>query len=134
MAVAADVLGPELEAPQSVRDSGMNPWHARVTNVAGQLGEFIAKEAAEIGDGTLGVIVPAGFTESDVDLESQVSILTVWQAKGLEFDSVLVVDPAKILADSPRGANDLYVALTRATQRLGVIHPGELPECLSRIS
>jgi DNA helicase IV len=134
MAVAADVLGPELEAPQSVRDSGMNPWHAKVTNVAGQLGEFIAKETATIGDGTLGVIVPAGFGESDVDLESQVSILTVWQAKGLEFDSVLVVDPARILSDSPRGANDLYVALTRATQRLGVIHPGELPECLSRIS
>jgi DNA helicase IV len=134
MAVAADVLGPELEAPQSVRDSGVNPWHAKVTNVAGQLGEFVAKETAAIGDGTLGVIVPAGFGESDVDLESQVSILTVWQAKGLEFDSVLVVDPAKILADSPRGANDLYVALTRATQRLGVIHPGELPECLSRIS
>jgi DNA helicase IV len=134
MAVAADVLGPELEAPQSVRDSGVNPWHARVTNVAGQLPEFIAKETAAIGDGTLGVIVPAGFGEPDVDLEGQVSILTVWQAKGLEFDSVLVVDPARILADSPRGANDLYVALTRATQRLGVIHPGELPECLSRIS
>jgi DNA helicase IV len=134
MAVAADVLGPELEAPQSVRDSGTNPWHAKVTNVAGQLGEFIAKETAAIGEGTLGVIVPAGFGESDVDLESQVSILTVWQAKGLEFDSVLVVDPARILSDSPRGANDLYVALTRATQRLGVIHPGELPECLSRIS
>jgi DNA helicase IV len=44
-----------------------------------------------------------------------------------------VVDPARILADSPRGANDLYVALTRATQRLGVIHSEELPECLSRL-
>ncbi|WP_209648086.1 HelD family protein [Kibdelosporangium banguiense] len=136
MAVAADVLGPELEAPQSVRDSGMDPWHAKVTNIPAQLGEFVAKEAAVIGEGTLGVIVPAGFGDAaaEVDLESQVSILTVWQAKGLEFDSVLVVDPARILADSPRGANDLYVALTRATQRLGVIHPGDLPDCLSRLA
>jgi DNA helicase IV len=40
---------------------------------------------------------------------------------------VLVVDPAGIVAEGVRGRNDLYVALTRATQRLGVLHPGELP-------
>ena len=54
-------------------------------------------------------------------------MLTVRQAKGLEFDSVLVVDPAGILAESPRGTNDLYVALTRSTQRLGVLPDGPLP-------
>jgi DNA helicase IV len=58
----------------------------------------------------------------------------VTDAKGLEFDSVLVVDPAGILAESPRGASDLYVALTRATQRLGVVHAGELPEVLGRLA
>ena len=52
-------------------------------------------------------------------------------AKGLEFDSVLVVDPAAIVAEGVRGWNDLYVVLTRATQRLGVLHPGELPTELS---
>ena len=57
-------------------------------------------------------------------------VLTVAQAKGLEFDSVLIADPAGILAESPRGLNDLYVALTRATQRLGVVHAGELPPVL----
>jgi DNA helicase IV len=51
----------------------------------------------------------------------------------LEFDSVLVVDPAGMLAESPRGLNDLYVALTRATQRLGVLHPGALPPVLGRL-
>ena len=51
-------------------------------------------------------------------------VLTVSQAKGLEFDSVLIADPAQILAESPRGLSDLYVAMTRATQRLGVVHPG----------
>ena len=60
-------------------------------------------------------------------------VLTVRQAKGLEFDSVLVVEPAAILAESPRGGNDLYVALTRATQRLGVLHAEPLPAALHRL-
>jgi DNA helicase IV len=58
-----------------------------------------------------------------------VTVLTVAGAKGLEFDSVLVVDPEGIMLESPRGLRDLYVALTRCTQRLGVI--GELPEVLA---
>ncbi|HET6704871.1 ATP-binding domain-containing protein, partial [Amycolatopsis sp.] len=48
-------------------------------------------------------------------------------AKGLEFDAVLVVEPERILAAGPRGAAELYVALTRATQRLGVLHREPLP-------
>ena len=54
------------------------------------------------------------------------------ETKGLEFDAVLVVEPERILADGPRGAAELYVALTRATQRLGVLHRGPLPRALSR--
>jgi DNA helicase IV len=54
--------------------------------------------------------------------------------KGLEFDAVLVVDPAGILAGGPQGAADLYVALTRATQRLGVLHEGPLPPVLSGLA
>jgi superfamily I DNA/RNA helicase len=57
----------------------------------------------------------------------------VSDAKGLEFDAVLVVDPDAILGQSPRGASDLYVALTRATQRLGVVHTGELPPVLRKL-
>ena len=53
--------------------------------------------------------------------------------RGLEFDSVLVADPARIVADSPAGLNDLYVAITRATQRLGVVHKGDLPGALARL-
>jgi DNA helicase IV len=66
-------------------------------------------------------------------LDARVAILTVPEAKGLEFDAVVVVDPAAILAGTPRGANDLYVALTRTTARLGVIHPGDLPPVLARL-
>jgi DNA helicase IV len=67
------------------------------------------------------------------DLERPVVVLTVRQAKGLEFDSVLVADPATILAESARGLGDLYVALTRATQRAGVVHAGPLPPVLGRL-
>jgi len=49
------------------------------------------------------------------------------QAKGLEFDTVVVVEPDAF------GANDLYVALTRATQRLGVVHRGKLPPGLDEL-
>ena len=68
------------------------------------------------------------------DLDKQVVVLTVSQAKGLEFDSVLIADPAQILGESPRGLSDLYVAMTRATQRLGVVHPGPVPEVLHRLT
>ena len=54
-------------------------------------------------------------------------MLTVAQAKGLEFDGVLLLEPAAIGTDSPRGANDLYVAITRPTQRLHVLHAQPLP-------
>jgi len=68
------------------------------------------------------------------DLDEQVVVLTVSQAKGLEFDSVLIADPAQILGESQRGLSDLYVAMTRATQRLGVVHPGPVPEVLGRLT
>ncbi len=68
------------------------------------------------------------------DLDEQVVVLTVRQAKGLEFDSVLIADPAQILGESPRGLSDLYVAMTRATQRLGVVHPGPVPDVLRRLA
>jgi DNA helicase IV len=56
------------------------------------------------------------------------------QTKGLEFDAVLVVEPDRVLAEGPRGAADLYVALTRATQRLGVVHTNPLPAVLSGLA
>lgn len=49
-------------------------------------------------------------------------VLTPADAKGLEFDVVIVVEPERILAAGPSGAADLYVTLTRATQRLGIVH------------
>ena len=78
--------------------------------------------------------LPAVASGDEVDLESPVVVLSTRQAKGLEFDSVLIADPGLILAESPRGRSDLYVAMTRSTQRLGVVHPGEPPSLLRSLA
>jgi DNA helicase IV len=152
MSVAADVLAaidPALELPRSVRDSGTRPWRLAVAPeaLADGLADATRRTAARHGGGQLAVIVPADRLDEfgkaitaavpgaavgeHSELERQVVVLTVGQAKGLEFDTVLIGDPAGILAESPRGLNDLYVALTRTTQRLGVVHSGELPKVLA---
>jgi DNA helicase IV len=77
--------------------------------------------------------VPDVISADAPDLDRPVVVLSVAQAKGLEFDAVLVADPLRIMADSPRGLNDLYVAITRATQRLGVVYEDDLPKVLSRL-
>lgn len=63
--------------------------------------------------------------------DERLSVLTVERAKGLEFDSVVLVAPDEVVAGSPRGLNDLYVALTRATRRLGVVATGDDVPALS---
>ncbi|MFC3823994.1 HelD family protein [Planomonospora venezuelensis] len=99
-------------------------------------------EAAQASEGRLAVIVPdarhaevdALFPHDAADvLDRPVAVLTPAAAKGLEFDAVVVVEPAEILSRGPMGGRDLYVALTRATRRLAVAHTGPLPETLSRL-
>jgi DNA helicase IV len=68
------------------------------------------------------------------DLEVAVVVSSVADAKGLEFDAVVLVDPCGIVEESPRGLNDLYVALTRATRSLDVVHPRRLPSVLGRLA
>jgi DNA helicase IV len=123
MAVAAALLAefaPDVVPPESVRASGVAPWSCRVTDdgLTAAVEEFVRDEAGR--EGTSVVIGPAG-TPGAVPPSA---------TKGLEFDAVLVVDPDRILADGVHGAADLYVALTRATQRLGVVHRGALPGAL----
>lgn len=68
---------------------------------------------------------PVGTGSSGVD--DPVAVMTPTEAKGLEFDSVVLVEPAEVLRAHPRGANDLYVAMTRATRFLDVVHDEPLP-------
>jgi DNA helicase IV len=153
MALAGRVLAdidPDLPLPRSVRETGVPPELVRVdpAGLVARLVETVRGEAATEDGGRLGILVPADdldelagamadavpemATGDHADLESRVAVLTVRQAKGLEFDSVVVVDPARIIAGSPRGRSDLYVALTRPTQRLRVLYPGDLPAILEQ--
>ncbi len=121
MEVAAKVLAriaPQATPPQSVRQTGVPPEEFFIEREA--LPQLIAREASNLDGGRLGVIVPGPESQA-IDLGSEVVTLTVRQAKGLEFDTVIVVDPQAIESGSPRGASDLYVALTRATQRLVLV-------------
>lgn len=132
MALAATLLPPGAEPPLSVRASDESPWYAGEADLAG----LVRREAELVGDGRVAVIVPpdrAAGTAAALglspgpDLDAPVTVLTPGQAKGLEFDSVIIVDPAGIEQASPRGRADLYVALTRTTRRLGFVSHGEVP-------
>jgi ATP-dependent exoDNAse (exonuclease V) beta subunit len=91
--------------------------------------------ATETGPGTTAVIAPHELVPEFAELAGEsVRVLTVHDVKGLEFDAVYLVEPTQILRESPRGLNDLYVALTRATQRLGVIHTEDLPPVLHALA
>jgi DNA helicase IV len=152
MAVAADVLaagGTGLTPPRSVRDGGEPPVAIRVP--AAELADRTAACAAEWAthEGTLAVVVPPSRVaavaaalsaavpgvSSGPTADSALGpvVVTPTEVKGLEFDSVLLVDPQGVLDEGVRGRNDLYVALTRATQRLAVLTPGPLPAELSRL-
>lgn len=70
-------------------------------------------------------------TPDDVDSAARVTVVPATVVKGLEYDHVVVVEPADIVAAEPRGMNRLYVVLTRAVSRLSVVHAKPLPEPLA---
>ncbi|WP_460397390.1 helicase [Actinophytocola sediminis] len=116
------IMDPSLRPPKSVRSTGVRPWSRHST--PDELAEVIRAElASDPGtEGTVAVIAPEG-----LDLDVGHPVITPRAAKGLEYDAVLIVEPHRILAADPAGPADLYVALTRATQRLGLIHTAPLP-------
>ncbi|OKK17551.1 helicase [Streptomyces sp. CB00455] len=140
MEVAAAVLrsrDPGFEPPSSVRSTGVRPWVLAAGDVARAVGEAVAREVP--AEGRLAVIAPRELhpalaavlpgvrAGAEPDLGREVVLLDPRQAKGLEFDTVIVAEPAGLQP------SDLYVALTRATQRLGVVHSaGRLPAGLGR--
>jgi DNA helicase IV len=149
MRVAAAVLtaaGLSVPTPESVREGDRAPEARRVPagELADGLLDAVRAELDGLGGGRLAVVTAAGRDEvlraslaaalpagtvgsGRTTLDSPVSVLPVRAVKGLEFDVVVVVEPAEILAGSARGANDLYVALTRPTQHLLVLHSADLP-------
>ena len=122
--------GVQVDEPVSARTTEWAPIVTRVADPVAGAAAAVTEELDLLEAGTIAVLCPRPLLAAvgaAVPAAGTVSVLTVEQSKGLEFDAVVVVEPAGIVADSPRGANDLYVAITRATQRLRVLHTGALP-------
>ncbi|GAA4903762.1 AAA family ATPase [Tessaracoccus lubricantis] len=120
---------PGADLPKAVRSTGIEPRVEATTTdgLHGALREHLLTIAARV-NGTIGVIVPPSRLR-DVQLyvfqderlaafEDRIIVVTALQAKGLEYDGVLVVSPDEIIEQAPGGVRVLYVALTRATQKM----------------
>lgn len=150
MDFAARVLpyaAPGLKPPSAVRADGDPP---NVVAASGSIEDattaLAISELADLGQGNVAVIVPSSlyepiaraFERVEVDfglatrdgLDSPITIVPVNLVKGLEVDVSVVVEPAAMMDEEPQGARALYVALTRATKRLRVVHARPLPSIL----
>jgi DNA helicase IV len=139
-------IAPDLPAATAVRtDPGALRVRA-VTALAGPLVDVVGRLDAVPGsigivcaDGSVadvaavlaGAGLPAAVLSDDGEEAPRVAVVPASLAKGLEFDAVVVVDPAAIVAAEPRGLHRLYVVLTRAVSTLVVLHRDDLPAPLA---
>ncbi len=143
------------DSPRIVRcspgdDSTPGPGSADLVESGGMvatLAEVIHTERHSVGEGNVAVVVPqslasqlhTGLAERGLELggsgrdglNKQITLVPVRLVKGLEVDAVIVVEPARIVREERRGVRSLYVALTRATRRVTVVHAEELPGFLA---
>ena len=144
------VAAPQLTPPEAVREGG-DPAKFVAVDTATSLGDVVVSEAlieAEaVEPGHVAVITPrelveptaAAFVDAGIELgratrsglEAQITLVPVDLVKGLELDAAVVVDPATMADGGPEGLRSLYVALTRATRRLTIVHSRPLPEALA---
>ncbi len=151
MDLAAKVLAvaaPELSPPVAVRDVGDEPRFVSIADAEDPAAVIVREVEAErlaLGQGNVAVITPtdqydamiAEFEARGIEVgrarqqgfDHPVTVVPVSLVKGLEVDTAVVIDPMGIVNDEPQGARSLYVAVTRATKRLVVIHD-ELPSFL----
>jgi len=130
-------LAPDLPPSRAVRRTGHPPQVIRVDRLDDQLAAIVAEVGAAGCDRAGRVLPPAVIGFELPDLESEDALgpgrcrpLSPRQVKGLEFDSVVVVEPARFL-DEANGLSLLYVALTRSTDRLTIVHQRPLPPALA---
>ncbi len=138
--VLAGALLPEgAPAPRGVREAPFPPLAVRSDDLGAATARVARRFSEEVG--SVGVVLPAVHFEAvqaalaeAVDatrepLSAGINLLDLHVTKGLEFDAIVVVEPAAILAERPDGgAGGLYTALTRATRALAVVHAEALPQ------
>jgi DNA helicase IV len=149
MALAAKVLAvaaPWLQPPTSVREGGDEPrvLQAAPYELAAVVARITREERDAVEPGTVAVIAPASMVDDLSDalnrigvdhgratrsgLDNAVTVVPVGMVKGLELDASVVVEPAAIVEEEAQGLRALYVALTRSTKRLAVVHARPLPD------
>ena len=152
MALAARVLSvaaPGLQPPRSVREGDVGPMIRSAAS--DQLGNEVASAVelllVALDGGSVAVVTPRSQADSIATalegrgitvgraarqaLDAQVTVVPVGLVKGLELDGVVVVEPARIVDEEQQGLRALYVALTRATKRLVIVHAEPLPDALA---
>lgn len=142
------VAAPQLEPPRSIRHVGEPPLLLGVAaeDLEEELADLVRAELKAVGNGNVAVVVAPSMaarvdrvleltgivhgTAVRQGLDHQVTVVTPSLVKGLELDAVIVVEPRSILEEEVRGPQALYVAVTRSTKRLSILHARELPDVL----
>jgi hypothetical protein len=113
---------------------------------------MVQEESEALGGGSVAVIAPGSLIEmvdqalqaTGIDygrattasrnvsgpLHPKIALVPVQLVKGLELDGTVVIEPATILEEEPQGLRALFVALTRSTKRLAIVHARPLPRVL----
>jgi DNA helicase IV len=139
----ANSAGLVVSAPKAVRDGRWDPVITRARELVPALLKALPQELDAVDGGLLAVITPVSHLadarkaliaaygprvgNSAGGPGQDIVVTTAREAKGLEFDGVVILEPAELLDAAGRRAGDLYVAMTRATQRLRLITTGEIP-------
>jgi len=152
MELAAKVLAeaaPDLSPPQSVRQDGRPPRfdHVEPARLGQAVAAAVSQDIGEVGNGNVAVICPTSLVDdmslalaeagiehgraTQQGLDHQVTVVPVSLVKGLELDATVVVEPAAMVAEEAQGPRALYVALTRATKLLTIVHAEPLPSVLA---
>lgn len=139
------VAAPHQVAPISVREGDQEPLliECSPSSVLEKLIDETKRLAKEISDGNVAIVCPDEMNEqicralgdAKIDygragssgIENGLTVVPVSVVKGLELDGVIVVEPQKIVSAQNHGLRALYVALTRSTRRLSIVHSQPLP-------
>lgn len=119
-------LAPGLTPADPIRSAGEHPRVVEVANLRADLPGVVRAELERVDDGRMAVIGEELPSLDGID----VHVFTPVEAKGLEFDAVVLVEPAAIL-ERPHGLSDLYVSVTRTTRSLTIVHERPLPGMLA---
>ena len=141
-------VAPDLTPPRSVRSEGAAPRFVatKIDDPLIGLVQVVKEELQAVESGNLAVIsamsqveeIEELLTANQVDfgrptrtgLDSSITVVPVGLVKGLEVDAAVVVEPERIVGEQEQGLRALYVALTRATKRVAIVHSVPLPEVL----